>query len=60
MLATTLSIEFNAEMAWHEREQVYIASRYIFGSFHICQTAKGDKDGKWTTVVTAMIFVTTD
>ena len=60
MLATTLGIEFDAEMAWHEREQVYKASGYIFDSFHICQTAKGDKDGKWTTVVAAMVFVTTN
>lgn len=60
MLATTLDIEFNAEMAWHDREQVYKSSGYIFDSFHICQTAKSDKDGKWTTVVAAMIFITTD
>jgi len=58
MLATTLGIEFDAEMAWHEREQVYKASGHIFDSFHICRTAKGDKDGKWTTVVAAMVFVT--
>ena len=36
------------------------ASGYIFDSFHICQTAKGDKDGKWTTVVAAMVFIATD
>jgi arginine decarboxylase len=59
MLATTLGIEFDAEMAWHEREQVYKASGHIFDSFHICQTAKGDKEGKWTTVVAAMVFVVT-
>lgn len=58
MLATTLGIEFDAEMAWHEREQVYKASGHIFDTFHMCQTAKGDKDGKWTTVVSAMVFVT--
>lgn len=57
MLATTLGIEFNVESAWHEREQVYKASGHIFDSLHICQCAKGDKDGKWTTVVAAMVFV---
>jgi arginine decarboxylase len=60
MLATTLGIEFDAEMAWHEREQVYKAKGHIFDSFHICQTAKGDKDGKWTTVVAVMVFVITN
>lgn len=58
MLATTLGIEFDASLAWHEREQVYKASEYIFDTFHICQTANGDKDGKWTTVIAAMVFVT--
>lgn len=57
MLANTLGIEFEAEMAWHEREQVYKAKGHIFDSFHICQTAKGDNDGKWTTVVAAMVFI---
>jgi len=60
MLATTLGIEFDAEMTWHEREHIYKTSGYIFDSFHIYQTAKGDNDGKWTTVVAAMVFVTTD
>lgn len=57
MLATTLGVEFDANLAWHEREQVYKASEHIFDTFHICQTAKGDKDGKWTTVIAAMVFI---
>jgi len=57
MLATTLGIEFDASAAWHEREQVYKASKYIFDTFHICQTAEGDENGKWTTVIAAMVFV---
>lgn len=57
MLATTLGIEFDAESAWHEREQVYKTSGHIFDTFHMCQTAYGDKDGKWTTVIAAMVFV---
>ncbi|MGE5458589.1 MAG: hypothetical protein ACM3RX_09580 [Methanococcaceae archaeon] len=31
-------------------------SGYIFDSFHVYQTAKGDKDGKWTTVVVAIVL----
>lgn len=57
MLATTLGIEFNADSAWQEREQIYKASGHMFNTTHICQTAKGDKDGLWTTVVAAMVFV---
>lgn len=57
MLATTLGIEFNAELAWHEREQVYKTSGHIFDTFNACQTANGDKNGKWTTVLAAMVFI---
>ena len=58
MLATTLGIEFDVDSAWHEREQVYKASGHIFDTMHMCQTARGAKGGKWTTVVAAMVFVT--
>ncbi|SFM21768.1 pyruvoyl-dependent arginine decarboxylase [Methanolobus profundi] len=57
MLATTLGIEFDADSAWHEREQVYKASGHIINTTHCCQVAYGDKDGKWTTVVAAMVFI---
>ncbi|RXG34312.1 pyruvoyl-dependent arginine decarboxylase [Methanohalophilus sp. WG1-DM] len=57
MLATTLGIEFDADSAWQEREQLYRASGHIINTSHFCQTAKGDKSGLWTTVVAAMVFV---
>ncbi|MDK2826773.1 arginine decarboxylase [Methanolobus vulcani] len=57
MLATTLGIEFDSNCAWHEREQVYKASGHIIDTTHYCQTAYGDKDGKWTTVIAAMVFI---
>jgi arginine decarboxylase len=57
MLATTLGIEFNADSAWHEREQVYKASGYIFDTTNCCQVANGDSEGKWTTTVAAMVFI---
>jgi arginine decarboxylase len=56
MLATTLGVEFNSELAWDEREQVYKASGRIFKTTHICQSTEGNKDGLWTTVITAAIF----
>ena len=56
MLATTLGIEFNAEMAWEEREQIYKASGHIFRTTHITQSAEGNKDGLWTTVVALAVF----
>ncbi len=57
MLATTFGIEFDVDSAWHEREDVYKASGHIIDTTHICQCAKGDKSGNWTTVVAAMVFV---
>ncbi|MDK2892998.1 arginine decarboxylase, pyruvoyl-dependent [Methanohalophilus sp.] len=57
MLATTLGIEFDVDSAWQEREQIYKASGHIFNTTHICQVAKGNKNGLWTTVVAAMVFV---
>lgn len=57
MLATTLGIEFDPELAWEEREQVYKASGSIFKTSNICQSAEGNKDGLWTTVISAAVFV---
>ena len=57
MLATTLGIEFSSETAWNEREQVYKASGKIFKTSNICQSAEGNKEGLWTTVIAAAVFV---
>jgi len=57
MLATTLGIPFDSNLAWDERKQVYKASKYIFRSTHICQSAEGNKYGLWTTVVAAAVFI---
>jgi len=57
MLATTLGIEFDPDLAWQEREQIYKASGKIFKTTHICQSAQGEKTGKWTTVISVAVFV---
>ncbi len=57
MLATTLGIEFDPEKAWEEREQVFKASGRIFKTTHICQSTEGNKDGLWTTVITAAVLL---
>ncbi len=57
MLATTLGIEFDPNQAWEEREQIYKASGHIFRTTNVCQSAEGNKDGLWTSVVTAAMFV---
>lgn len=57
MLATTLGIDFDPEKAWDEREQIYKASGKIFKTTNITQSAQGDKNGLWTTVLAAAVFV---
>ncbi len=57
MLATTLGIEFNSESAWDEKEKFFKMSGKIVRTTNITQTAQGNKDGLWTTVVAAAVFV---
>jgi arginine decarboxylase len=57
MLATTLGIEFNPESAWDEKEKVFKMSGKIIYTSNVTQTAEGNKDGLWTTVIAAAIFV---
>jgi arginine decarboxylase len=57
MLATTLGIEFDPEVAWDERKQIYRASGKIITTSNICQSAEGDKAGRWTTTIAASVFI---
>ncbi len=57
MLASTLGIEFDPEKAWDEREQIYKTSGKIFKTTNITQSAEGDKNGLWTSVLAAAVFV---
>jgi arginine decarboxylase len=57
MLATTLGVEFDPETAWDEREQLYKASGQIYKTFNITQSAEGDKNGLWTTVISAAVML---
>lgn len=57
MLATTLGIEFNSDTAWDEREQLYKMSGKIIRTTNSTQSALGNKDGLWTTVLAAAVFI---
>lgn len=57
MLATTLGIEFDPDIAWNEREQIYKMSGKIIRTTNVTQSAIGNKDGLWTTVAAAAVFV---
>lgn len=60
MLATTLGVEFDPEKAWDERKQEYKMSGKIVKTTNITQTAEGDKNGLWTSVVAAAVLILED
>ncbi|MCD6330929.1 MAG: arginine decarboxylase, pyruvoyl-dependent [Thermoplasmata archaeon] len=57
MLATTLGIEFDPDKAWDEKKQVFRMSGKIIKTANVTQTARGDKNGLWTTVIAAAVFI---
>ncbi len=57
MLGTTLGIDIDIEKAWDERRELYKSSNLISRTRANVQTAEGDKNGLWTTVVAAAVFV---
>ena len=57
MLATTVGLEFDAEQAWDQRKQHYRTSELIIRTTNVTHSATGDKQGLWTTVVAAAVFV---
>jgi len=57
MLATTLGLEFDPDKAWDERKQEYKMSGRFVRTQSIEQTAEGDKNGLWTTVLAAAVFL---
>jgi len=57
MLAMTLGLEFDPDKAWDERKQEYKMSGRFVRTQSIAQTAKGDKNGLWTTVIAAAVFL---
>jgi arginine decarboxylase len=57
MLATTLGVEFDPDKSWDEKKEIYKISGKIVRSTNVTQTAIGDKNGLWTTVIAAAIFL---
>jgi len=60
MLGTTVGIEFDPESDWDEREQLFKMSGKIVRTTNITQSAVGNKDGLWTTVFAAAVFINDD
>ena len=58
MLAGTLGIEFDVEKSYDEKKEIWKISGKIVRTMNITQSAEGDKNGLWTSVVAAGIFIT--
>lgn len=58
MLASTLGIDLDPDKAWDERKQLYkVDHSSSFVSRSIAQTARGHKDGLFTTVVALAVML---
>ena len=57
MLASTLGLEFDPNTAWDEREKMFKMSGKIVRTFNVTQSAEGDKNGLWTTVIAVAVLI---
>lgn len=57
MLATILGVEFNPDHSWNEKKEIWKISGQIVRTRNVTQSAVGDKNGLWTTVVAAAILL---
>ncbi|MFB3069313.1 MAG: pyruvoyl-dependent arginine decarboxylase, partial [Gemmatimonadales bacterium] len=56
MLATVLGVPFDPDEAWDERREQWKMSGEIVKTTNISCTAKAENDGRWVTVVGALVF----
>ena len=57
MLATTQGLEFDQDKSWDERKEIWKISKKIVRTINHTETARGDKNGRWTTVVAAAVLL---
>jgi len=57
MLATTLGVQFNADTSYDQRKEIWKISGEIVRTQNITQSAIGNKNGLWTSVVAAAVLI---
>ncbi len=57
MLATILGVEFDPDKSWNEKKEIWKISSEIFKTMNVTQSAIGDKNGLWTTVLAAAVLL---
>ena len=56
MMATTLGVDFDPEASYDDKKEIWKISGHTVSTRNVVQTAVGDKDGRWTTVLAAAVF----
>jgi len=57
MLATTLGLKINLDKSWDENKEIWKVQGKTIRTRNVTQSAKGHKEGLWTTVVAAAILI---
>src|SRR5207245_6174996 len=50
-------VAFDPATAWDDRKQLFMSSGLIIKTTQVTQSATGDKNGLWTSVVAAAVFL---
>lgn len=57
MLATILNAPFDPDKSYDEQKDIWEISGHVVKTRNVTQSAVGDKNGLWTTVISAVVFV---
>ena len=60
MLATTMGLEIDLDKSWDQNKEQWKLKGEVVYSRNITQSAEGEKNGMWTTVVTAAMLILVD
>lgn len=57
MLATILGVDFDPDASWDQKKEIWRISGAIVRTRNVTQSAIGDKNGLWTTVLAAAVLI---
>jgi arginine decarboxylase len=57
MLATILGVKFNPDESYDKKKELWKISNEIVKTTAITQSAVGDKEGRWTTVISGAVLI---
>lgn len=57
MLATVSGVKFDPDSSYDAKREIWKISNQIVRTTEVTQSAEGDKDGRWTTVLSSCVFI---